>query len=51
MSTNNQTKLFWYGVGEGKIILVSNLGRLNSKKTKKIRVKQFPRIGTVTINQ
>ena len=47
MSDRKRKKKFWYGVSEGKIILVSNLA---NKKAKKIRVKQMPRIGAININ-
>ena len=40
-------KVYWYLVGETKIVIVSGMKTL---KEKKVRVKQMPRIGNVIGN-
>lgn len=47
MSESRRRKIFWFGVGEGKVVIISNVSKNSEKKVKKVRVKQFPRIGTI----
>lgn len=50
MAETKKRKTFWFGVGEGKVVIISNVSKKCEKKVKKVRVKQFPRIGTIIHN-
>jgi hypothetical protein len=43
--TRKKRKSYWYAISEGKIVIVSRMS--TNSKTKKVRVKQMPRIGSV----
>jgi hypothetical protein len=46
VTKKQKIKNYWYGVSEGKIVIVSKM-KTNSLKRRKVRVKQMPRIGSV----
>jgi hypothetical protein len=46
ITKRRKAKNYWYGVSEGKIVIVSQMGK-DSKRGRKVRVKQMPRIGSV----
>ena len=48
LASERKTKIFWYAVSEGKVVIVSKMK--TEAKQRKIRVKQMPRIGNVISN-